>query len=190
MKITAEFDSNEELLSFISTFGTKTVSQIIKGASSPKVEATKKEVKEDMELTKPVQLHSPDAPPIAQAAPIQQVPPAPTQQPVTPVQTPPPIQPVQQPIIPQQPVTPQLIQQQVPQQTPQQIAPTVAPVQTATQNYTENQLALAASQLIDSGRIKEVQQLLASFGIQALIHLPKEQYGAFATQLRGLGAKI
>lgn len=43
MKIVAEFNSNEELLSFISTFGTKTVSQITKGIGVPKVEATKKE---------------------------------------------------------------------------------------------------------------------------------------------------
>jgi histidinol dehydrogenase len=62
MKIVAEFNSNEELLSFISTFGTKTVSQVTKGVGTGavKVEATKKEVKEDVKLTKPVQLHSPE----------------------------------------------------------------------------------------------------------------------------------
>lgn len=55
MKIVAEFNSNEELLSFISTFGTKTVSQITKGTGAPKAEAY---TEKNVELIKPVQLHS------------------------------------------------------------------------------------------------------------------------------------
>lgn len=178
MKITVEFDSIMEVLDFADTFGSKKL-------GSTKGEVVPKTISDDIELSKPVQLHSPDTVPVIQ--PIQQVP----QPPITPVQTPP-VQTAQQPVVPQQPVTPpqQGYTPPQPQQIPQNTAPPVTPVQTATQNYTENQLALAASQLIDSGRIKEVQQLLASFGIQALIHLPKEQYGAFATQLRSLGAKI
>jgi hypothetical protein len=44
MKITAEFNSNEELLNFISTFGTKTLAPITgtKSTVAAKVEATKK----------------------------------------------------------------------------------------------------------------------------------------------------
>ena len=63
-------------------------------------------------------------------------------------------------------------------------------VPTATQTYTQDQLALAASGLIDAGRIAELQQLLAAFNVPSLVQLPKEQYGAFATKLREMGAKI
>jgi hypothetical protein len=63
-------------------------------------------------------------------------------------------------------------------------------VPTTVQGYTMEQLAVAATQLVDAGRRIELVSLLSSFGVQALTSLPKEQYGAFATQLRGLGAKI
>ncbi|MPN41310.1 hypothetical protein SDC9_188853 [bioreactor metagenome] len=52
------------------------------------------------------------------------------------------------------------------------------------------QLAVAATQLVDAGRRQELVNLLTSFGVQALTTLPKEQYGNFATQLRAMGAKI
>jgi hypothetical protein len=63
-------------------------------------------------------------------------------------------------------------------------------VPTSTQSYTMEQLAVAATQIVDAGRRAELVGLLSSFGVQALTALPKEQYGAFATQLRVLGAKI
>ncbi|RAK21112.1 hypothetical protein B0I26_10364 [Anoxybacillus vitaminiphilus] len=111
----------------------------------------------------------------AQQATVQQsVPTAvPTAAPTTPVQ-----QPAQQPT--QQ--AEQLVQQPV-QQAPQ-------PVPTSAPSYTLDQLAVAATQLVDAGRREELVQLLSSFGVQALTALPKEQYGAFATKLREMGAKI
>ena len=51
-------------------------------------------------------------------------------------------------------------------------------------------LATAASTLLDSGRMAELQNLLRSFGVESLPALPQEQYGAFATALRGMGARI
>lgn len=70
-------------------------------------------------------------------------------------------------------------------------APAPVPtVPTTAQEYTQDQLALAASKLMDEGRIAELQQLLASFQVDSLVKLPKAQYGAFATKLRELGAKI
>src|SRR5690606_11428308 len=79
----------------------------------------------------------------------------------------------------------QTVQQPTPQATQQpQAVPTTEPT------YTFDQLAVAATQLTDAGRREEVLQLLNSFGVQALTALPKEQYGAFATKLRELGAKI
>ncbi|MBT2743228.1 hypothetical protein [Bacillus sp. ISL-77] len=62
-----------------------------------------------------------------------------------------------------------------------QAVPTSAP------SYSMDQLAVAATQLMDAGRQPELLSLLASFGVPSLMALPKEQYGAFATQLRGMG---
>lgn len=63
-------------------------------------------------------------------------------------------------------------------------APTTAPT------YTQQDLVLAASPLMDAGKQNELKALLAQFGVQSLMQLPPEHYGAFATGLRGLGAKI
>lgn len=74
-------------------------------------------------------------------------------------------------------------------QSVQAMAPAAAVPVTA-QTYTLEQLAVAATQLVDAGRRAELVQLLQSFGVQALTMLPKEQYGAFATKLRAMGAKL
>lgn len=112
-----------------------------------------------------------------QTAPI--VPVAPIQQPLqqAPVQAIVPTAPIQQPELVHQPVT-------APVQPQPQAVPTSAPT------YNMDQLAVAATQLMDAGKRNELLQLLASFGVQALTQLPTEQYGAFATKLRELGAKI
>ena len=107
-----------------------------------------------------------DKPPVQQAAPamtqpVQQVAPA----------TPQPVQTQQM-----APVTPPPVQQ--------------APVQTAAPSYSADDLARAAMTLMDSGRQGDLINLLAQFGTDTLIRLPQEQYGAFATALRGLGAPI
>jgi hypothetical protein len=65
-----------------------------------------------------------------------------------------------------------------------------AAVKTLAQTYTFEQLAAAATEIVDSGRRAELVSLLSSFDVQALTALPKEQYGAFAAQLRELGSKI
>ena len=66
--------------------------------------------------------------------------------------------------------------------------PIAVPTQQAA--YTQEDLALAATQLVDAGKLQQVQELLAKFGVQALTLLPKEQYGAFAAELRNMGAKV
>ncbi len=73
--------------------------------------------------------------------------------------------------------------------TPPAPAP-VPTVPTTAQTYTQDQLALAASGLMDAGKLAELQQLLAAFNVPSLVQLPKDQYGAFATKLREMGAKI
>ncbi|MGG0891662.1 hypothetical protein [Cytobacillus horneckiae] len=96
----------------------------------------------------------------------------------------PPVQ-QQQPMQQQQsqPVNQPAQQSQQPEQ-PAQAVPTSAP------QYDMNQLAVAATQLMDAGKQSELLTLLGSFGAQSLMQLPQEQYGAFATKLRELGAKI
>lgn len=132
------------------------------------------------------------------------------QQPQEPVQTTTPQAPIQQattpnpvPVKTPEYITPaanQFIGQQAtttPVQAPQPVAPTFptqqapqAPVQTQIPTYTQQDLALAATQLMDSGKQADVLNLIASFGVQALTQLPQEQFGNFATALRTLGAKI
>ena len=102
----------------------------------------------------------------------------------------PPITPPVQ-IIPQQFVQPPVIPAQIPVQLQPQQPPVTPPVvPTAPSTYTMEQLAVAATQLMDAGRKNDLLNLLAQFNVQALTVLPKEQYGAFATQLRAMGARI
>ena len=70
-------------------------------------------------------------------------------------------------------------------------APPVAAVPVAaTPAYNLDQIANAAAELARGGRLQELQGLLAKYGVQALPALNPDHYGAFATDLRGLGAKI
>lgn len=87
------------------------------------------------------------------------------------------------------PVTPTAVPTQV---APAEPAPQAeAAVPTAVPSYTQEQLALAASQVMEAKKDQMViVNLLGKFGVQALTQLPKEQYGAFATELRNLGAKL
>lgn len=69
-------------------------------------------------------------------------------------------------------------------------APASAAAPTTARAFRFEDIQLAATSLCDTGKRAEVLALLAKYGIQALSALPAEQYGAFATELRGLGAKI
>ena len=102
-------------------------------------------------------------------APIQQTPVAvPPVQPAVPVQTTPAEQTV--------PVTP--------------AQPAMSPVPTTERTYSMDELANAAMTLMDKGMLNQLQELLASYGVEALPALPREMYGNFATALRGMGANI
>lgn len=102
--------------------------------------------------------------PAAPTAPVNQTESAVSQAPAAP-----PTQPAPQPSAP---VTPQ------------------APVPTTEHSYTAEELQMAAVTLVDKGMMAQLQELLNRFGVNALPALPKEQYGAFATALRGMGAQI
>ncbi len=74
----------------------------------------------------------------------------------------------------------------------QQTAPAApaAPIATTTMTYQLDDLAQAAMGLMQQGMQPQLQELLQQFGVIALPELPKGQYGAFATALRGMGAQI
>lgn len=67
---------------------------------------------------------------------------------------------------------------------PQTAVPTTAPT------YQIADLARAAATLMDAGKQPQLLALLAQFGVQSLGQLKPEQFGQFATALRGLGAKL
>lgn len=74
----------------------------------------------------------------------------------------------------------------------QNTAPAASPVPTATATptYTMEQLAVAATGLIDAGKMQDVQNTLASLGAQTLMDLPQEKYGEFASAIKAIGAVI
>ena len=120
----------------------------------------------------------------------QNVPVTPTAQtaletPITPVQTVP-VTPVAQPA-PASPVQTTPAAQTVPV-TP--VQPATSPVPTTERTYSLDELANAAMTLMDKGMQSQLQELLASYGVEALPALPREMYGNFATALRGMGANI
>lgn len=83
------------------------------------------------------------------------------------------------------PVTPSVpVTSPVTPQVPTGVVPTMAAA------YTPDDLARAAMALMDSGRQAELLGLLQQFGVVAIPELKPEQYGAFATALRGMGAQI
>lgn len=64
------------------------------------------------------------------------------------------------------------------------------PTATATPIYSMEQLAVAATGLIDAGKMQDVQNTLASLGAQTLMDLPQEKYGEFASAIKAIGAVI
>lgn len=111
------------------------------------------------------------------AAPVAPVSPAP----VTPTQTPAPT--ATPPVAAPAPTAGQT--SAAPGNTP---APTV-PV-TGAPTYTLDQISRAGASLVDAGKMQQLLELLGRYGVQAVTQLQPEQYGAFATELRALGAQI
>ena len=68
--------------------------------------------------------------------------------------------------------------------------PVAEPVPTQTIKYTVQQLAVAAMQLKDQGRIADLQGLLVQFGVASMVELKDDQLDAFAQALRGLGVTL
>ena len=61
---------------------------------------------------------------------------------------------------------------------------------TAAPSYTLDALARAGAVLAQSGKMEQALALLAKYNVQTVNQLKPEQYGAFATELRALGAQL
>ena len=72
---------------------------------------------------------------------------------------------------------------------PTQAAPAPA-VPTAPPQYTCDMIAKAGATLVEAGKMNELLALLAKFGVEAVTSLDPAHYGAFATELRAMGASI
>lgn len=83
----------------------------------------------------------------------------------------------------------QAIAPETPAVCPTAPTPEAVPVAPA-QSYSLDDLAKAGIALMDQGKQADLLALLQQFGVTALPQIPKEQYGAVATAMRGLGAQI
>ena len=75
-------------------------------------------------------------------------------------------------------------------QTPGPAAPAPAMPTATAPAYTLDQISKAGAALVDAGKMEPLLGLLAKYGVQAVTQLQPAQYGAFATELRALGAQI
>lgn len=138
----------------------------------------------------------PPAAPAVQTAPVApatyQMPmtaPAPTYQVPASAPAAPPAQPVYNPA-PAVPVAPPQMQQTaMPQQMPQ-TAPTAIPTTPVAPKYTQTQLAIAMTGLVDAGKMDVVQGILGALGVQALTQVPEDRYPEVALKLREAGVQV
>ena len=112
-------------------------------------------------------------------APVADVGASKTPAPVIPLHTPPT---AQAPAVPVTPPTTQALAAQP--------APEASAIPTAAPQYTLEMISAAGSALIDAGKMEQLLALLKKYGVDNLTALKPEQYGAMATDLRALGARI
>lgn len=73
---------------------------------------------------------------------------------------------------------------------PTTAAPTASAVRAETETYTLDALSRAGAALVDAGMMPQLLDLLTKYGVRAVVQLPKEQYSAFAGELKALGAQL
>lgn len=96
------------------------------------------------------------------------------------------------PTAPAAPVAPAAaIQPSASANAPAPMAASVVPLSSAP-TYSMAQIAKAGADLISQNPalLPQVSALLSQYGVQAVTEVKPEDYGAFATALRGMGAKI
>lgn len=67
---------------------------------------------------------------------------------------------------------------------------TTVPTAPVAQTYTMEQLGVAMTGLVDSGKLEIASQILGKFGAQTLMQVPPEYYPQLATAMREAGAVI
>ena len=82
------------------------------------------------------------------------------------------------------------VQQQVPQGQPPTAMPNQIPTTAVPMTHTTDELAVAASQLVNMGKQARLFEILHGFGVNSLMELPVEKYGAFAGCLKAEGVKF
>lgn len=180
MRIHADFVSFNEMVSFAKQLVELTEKKKAEGAAQPAAGSQSQAAQKPKAADQPQPVHT--TAPVQQTPPAQLVPTMAPQPPAAPqVQTT-----AAASAVPQAPVPVSA----APPQTPVQSVPPTVP--TGAKEYTMDELAVAAIPLMDAGAGGQQMliDLLHQFGTDALPNLPKSQYGAFATALRGLGAKI
>lgn len=113
--------------------------------------------------------------------------PAPTPEQATPAVPTTPVAPAAAPTVPPVASAPVAVPTAPPAAPVTPAAPTV-PVTAPT--YTLDQIAKAGASLVDAGKMEQLLAMLTKYGVQAVTQLNPDQYGAFATELRALGAQI
>lgn len=68
--------------------------------------------------------------------------------------------------------------------------PVTAPVSQEVKKYTLPEIQAALAPLLDAGKVVELQQLMAQFGVQYLGEVPENRYPELVNAIRGLGARI
>lgn len=171
MNITVNFDSLEEMKAFAVALIEEGAAEVIKTANQ-----TAPTTPADPVPFQPT--------PVPSTQPTSQVP---VQQPASVQPTPQvPVQPSQ---APQTQPTPQVpVQPTQAPQTPPPVQP--QPVNTSTPQYTLEDLARAAVPLQDAGRGQDLMALLQKYNVMSMTQLDPSVFGAFATDLRALGAQI
>ena len=82
-------------------------------------------------------------------------------------------------------------QQPAQQETPTaEIQQSTIPTSHVAQDYTIEQLQKVMAHMMDSGHVSTLRGIMQQFGVQSIMDLPKEKYGAMATALREAGAQI
>lgn len=74
--------------------------------------------------------------------------------------------------------------------TPQNTAPAAVPTAPVTQTYTMEQIGVAMAGLMDAGKVQEVQQIMAQFGVQTIMEIPQERYPELVQLMKNAGAVI
>ena len=181
MRIHADFVSFNEMVSFAKQLVELTEKKKAEGAAQPAACSQSQAAQKLKEADQPQPVHT--TAPVQQTLPAQPVPTTAPQPPAaSQVQT-------TAAVASAMPQAPVPVSTAAPQAPVQPVPPTVP---TGAKEYTMDELAVAAIPLMDAGAGGQQMliDLLHQFGTDALPNLPKSQYGAFATALRGLGAKI